>query len=149
MNNLFIKDLKMEKYKYMLWLHPDNKNLTPTLWLLKENQVVFSLKLYILCFMLLYTFYMYKLLLHITCICSSYLRYFFQWWHKVNITHNGQRMKHVDSLWSPVDTLLATWLIHASETKCSYCAVRFWLSDGCNSHREHEGVPLRVSSAPE
>lgn len=43
---------------------------------------------------------------------SSYLWYFFQWWHKVNITHNGQRMKHVDCLWNTGDTWLVPWPIH-------------------------------------
>lgn len=64
----------------------------------------------------------YFILSHITNVCS-YLWYFFQWWHKINVAHNGQRVKHVDSLWSKGDTWLARFVFLWALMQI------FWLSD--------------------
>lgn len=97
-----------------MWYHPENIKRTTTFNFL-ALKIIRSFSSWKIIFYVLHYF----IFTYIRCICSSYLWYFFQWWHKVNITHNGQRMKHVDGLWNTGDTLLATWLIRASETEWS------------------------------
>lgn len=81
---------------------------------------------------------------------ASYLWYFFQRWHKVNITHYGQSMKHVDSLQKTSQNQRG-WDKPLEQNPFIYSLLLSFAVAGmvCNSRRGHEEGPLRVSSAPQ
>lgn len=69
---------------------------------------------------------------------SSYLWHFFQRRHKVNVTHYGQCVKHVNGLLKYRKHLLRTYFVGFNK-----------LHSVWYSRREHEAAQLPVSSGPE